>query len=94
VVSCSEDEPGRLTHCTIQVLFAKLGVIEGSVCGAAWTEIDCGQTNNQDLKDGAIPVPASFAAVKPVECRPIRLTQTFKNHYDLDGVWLIRAKKS
>jgi hypothetical protein len=68
----------RPTHYTIRAALVKSWVVEGSLDGASWTEIDR-QRNNQDFK-GWRAAMASFAVSKPAECRFIRLTQTDKNH--------------
>jgi hypothetical protein len=87
---CSKNEPGqwvcwafhlervRITHYTMQcgIRSPKSWVIECSLDGEAWTEIDR-KTNNADLK-------ASFAVANSVECRFIRLTQTGKRHWGDD----------
>jgi hypothetical protein len=90
----SKDEPGQWvcwdfremrvqpTHYTIDAGFLKSWVVEGSLDGKSWTEIDQ-QTNNQDFKDWET---ASFAVSRPVECRFIRLTQTDENHDDDDSL--------
>jgi hypothetical protein len=57
----------------------KSWVVEDSLDGKSWTEIDR-QTNNQDFYVGY--ATASFAVSNPGECRFIRLTQTGKNHED------------
>jgi hypothetical protein len=84
----SKNEPGqwvcwdfrerrvRPTHYTIRGWDLKSWVVEGSLDGRSWTEIDR-QTDNQDFKDGNT---VSFAVSNPAEFRFIRLTQTCKNH--------------
>jgi hypothetical protein len=79
----SNDEPGqwicwdfremrvRPTHYTIWAAWLKSWVVEGSLDGESWTEIDR-QTNNQDF---------SFAVSNPAGCRFIRLTQTDGPHW-------------
>jgi hypothetical protein len=98
----SEDAPGqwvcwdfremrvRPTHYTLWALSLKSWVVEGSLDGSSWTEIDR-QTNNKDFKSWARDNQkfldwhtASFALSKPAEFRFIRLTQTRKNHWDED----------
>jgi hypothetical protein len=64
------------THYTIKSSCLKSWVIESSLDGETWTELDR-QTNNDDFRDLNI---ASFAVSKSGECRFIRLTQTGKNH--------------
>jgi hypothetical protein len=85
----SNDEPGqwvcwdfremrvRPTHYIITAPWLKSWVVEGSLDGKRWTEIDR-QTNNQDFKE--LRNTASFAVSKSAECRFIRLTQTDKRH--------------
>jgi hypothetical protein len=91
----SDDEPGqwvcwdfremrvRPTHYALSALFLKSWVVEGSMDGVSWWEIDR-QTDNQvfamnptDEFNGDDP---SFAVSNPAECRCIRLTQTDKGH--------------
>jgi hypothetical protein len=67
----------RPTHYTIRTYCLKSWVVEGSLDGENWTEIDR-QTNNQDFKDGWNR--ASFPILRPTECRFIRLTQTGKRY--------------
>jgi hypothetical protein len=87
--SWSKDEPGQWvcwdfhglrvnpTHYTIYSPHLKSWVIEGSLDGEAWIEIDQ-KTDNDDL---AFNVEiGSFACSKWAECRFIRLTQTGTNH--------------
>jgi hypothetical protein len=91
----SKDEPGQLvcwdfremcvrsTHYTIRAFYLKLWVVEGSLDGSNWTEMDR-KTNNLDFDDDLYWNKkwntASFAVSKPVEFRFIRLTQTDKRH--------------
>jgi hypothetical protein len=72
----------RPTHYTIRSYWLKSWVIESSLDGEGWTEIDR-KTNNQDFKAHAWET-ASFAVSKSAECRFIRLTQTGKRHYPDD----------
>jgi hypothetical protein len=84
----SKNEPGqwicwdfrkmrvRLTHYTLCTSLTKSWVIEGSLDGRSWTEIDH-RTNNWDFERGGT---AAFAASYPAEVRFIRLTQTGKIH--------------
>jgi hypothetical protein len=67
----------RPTHYTIEGWLLKSWVVESSLDGEAWTEIDR-KTDNQDFIFGWMT--ASFAVSKPAECRFIRLTQTVKRH--------------
>jgi hypothetical protein len=55
-------------------------VVESSLDGESWTEIDR-KRDNDDFKDWGT---ASFVLSKSAECRFIRLTQTGKNHYPAD----------
>jgi hypothetical protein len=87
----SKNEPGqwicwdfhemrvRPTHYTIKSWFLKSLVVDRSLDGEAWTEIDR-QTNNEDFNSDWW-VTASFAVAKSAECRFIRLTQTGKSHW-------------
>jgi hypothetical protein len=52
-------------------------VVESSLDGEAWTEIDR-KKNNENFRQGWDR--ASFAVSKSTECRFIRVTQTGKNH--------------
>jgi hypothetical protein len=73
----------RPTHYAIEARYLKSWVVEGSLDGESWAEIDR-KTNNQDFKD-VCNTPA-FAVSKPAECRFIRLSQT-DNHLGND--WLV-----
>jgi hypothetical protein len=87
-----ENEPGqwicwdfhamrvRPDHGTIKSRFSRLKswVVESSLNGKTWTEIDR-QTDNYVLKDAMM---ATFAVSNSAECRLIRLTQTGINHYE------------
>jgi hypothetical protein len=64
----------RPTHYTICTYSLKSWVVEGSLDGRSWTEIDR-QTDNQDFKSTNT---ASFAVSNPAKFRFIRLTQTGK----------------
>jgi hypothetical protein len=89
----SKNEPGqwvcwdfhdmrvRLTHYAIKGYCLKSWVIERSLDGETWTEIDR-KTDNEDFLDfGCGWRPASFAVSNSAECRFIRLTtQTSKRH--------------
>jgi prefoldin subunit 5 len=69
----------RPTHYTIQMYSnMKSWVVEGSLDGSRWTEIDR-PTDNQDFK-GNRRDTASFAVSNAVEFRFIRLTQTGEDH--------------
>jgi hypothetical protein len=86
---CSQSEPGqwvcwdfrkmraRPTHYTVKCYSLKSWVVESSLDGKAWTEIDR-KTDSEDFKAGWRT--ASFAVSKSAECRFIRLTQTGKRH--------------
>jgi hypothetical protein len=87
----SQNEPGqwvcwdfremrvRPTHYLIESTFIQSWVVEGSLDGSTWAEIDR-QTNNQDFHPGVgFPRPL-FAVSKPAKFRFIRLAQTDKNH--------------
>jgi hypothetical protein len=69
------------THYTIRIQGLKSWVVESSLTGKAWTEIDR-KTDNEDFKDGL--ETASFAVSNAAKCRFIRLTQTGKNHNEND----------
>jgi hypothetical protein len=71
------------THYTIRSGWLKSWVVESSLDGDAWTEIDR-KTDNRDLKGS--PWRASFAVCRSAECRFIRLTQTGKNHKGHDNL--------
>jgi hypothetical protein len=75
----------RPTHYTIKAGYLKSWVVEGSLDGESWTEIDR-QTNNQYFNGRY--APASFAVSNPAECRFIRLTQTDKRHDNYDSLLL------
>jgi hypothetical protein len=77
----------RPTHYTINGYKPKSWLLEGSLDGQKWTEIDR-QTNRRDFWDGWNT--ASFAASDLAEVRFIRLTQTDKRHGDFDSL-LLRA---
>jgi hypothetical protein len=81
----SKNEPGQwicwdfremrvsLTHYTLWTWYQKSWVVEGSLDGKSWTEIDR-RTDNQVFK--ADWTTASFAVSCSAECRFVRLTQT------------------
>jgi hypothetical protein len=58
-------------------------VVESSLDGEAWTEIDR-KTDNEDMKGWR--ARASFAVSKSAECRFIRLAQTGKKHFGNDSL--------
>jgi hypothetical protein len=64
------------THYTIEGYFLKSWVVEGSLKGKNWTEIDR-HTDNPDFRGGLHT--ASFAVSNPVESRFIRLSQIDTN---------------
>jgi hypothetical protein len=92
----SKNEPGqwicwdfgemrvRPTHYTIWTNGLKSWVVEGSLDGRSWTVIDR-QTDKQAFKNVNL---VSFAVQTPAEFRFIRLTQTDKNHYGGDDLYL------
>jgi hypothetical protein len=85
---CSKNEPGQWicwdfhqmrvcpTHYTIRNCCLKSWVVESSLDGLNWTEIDR-KTDNNDMLDIE---RASFAVSNSAECRFLRLTQTGANH--------------
>jgi hypothetical protein len=68
----------RPTHYTITTRKLQSWVVESSLDGEAWTEIDR-KTGNQDFRaeDWAT---VSYGLWNPAECRFIRLTQTGQKH--------------
>jgi hypothetical protein len=68
----------RQTHYMIRSYrkYLKSWVVESSLDGETWTEIDR-KTDNNDFIDSET---ASFAVLNSPECRFIRLTQTGENH--------------
>jgi hypothetical protein len=90
----SRDEPGqwicwnfhelrvRPTHYTLHSNGLKSWVVESSLDGEAWTEIDR-KTDNQDFNVYRWET-ASFAVSKSAEGRFIRLTQTDQSHLGFD----------
>jgi hypothetical protein len=92
-VFASGDEPGqwicwdfhemriRPTHYTLKAGYLKSWVVEGSVDGENWMELDR-ETDNEDFRGRWNIV--SFAVSNPIESRLIRLTQTDPNHCDGD----------
>jgi hypothetical protein len=97
---CSKDERGqwvcwefqesfiRPTHYTVRSSndnYLKSWLVEGSMNGPKWTELD--QRKNDTHLKGAFAVH-SFDVESPVECRFLRLTQTGKNHSDEDHLGL------
>jgi uncharacterized coiled-coil protein SlyX len=97
----SKDEPGqwicwdfhemrvRLTHYVIFCVLLKSWVIELSLDGLNWTEIDR-KTDNEDFKQEDEVV--SFAVSNSAECRFIRLTQTDKRHDGLDYLFIMAVE--
>jgi hypothetical protein len=74
----------RLTHYTLWTAYLKSWVVEGSLDGARWTEIDR-QTDNQDFtgRNGIYDHDwntASFRVSRAADFRLIRLKQTDQNH--------------
>jgi hypothetical protein len=96
---CSQDDPGqwvrwdfgemrlRPTHYTVKADYLKSWVVEGSVDGKNWAEIDR-QTDNQDFKDASTSIAVSFAVRVSREFRFIRLTQIDENHWGGDQLVL------
>jgi hypothetical protein len=102
----SQNEPGqwvvwdfrgmrvRLTHYTVWAQYLKAWVLEGSLDGSRWTEIDW-QTNGvfkpyigarKTQMPGGVPFhERSIAVANPGEFRFIRLTQTEKNNRGRSG---------
>jgi hypothetical protein len=74
----------RPTPYEINTYRLKSWVVEGSLDGENWTEIDL-QTDNQDFKCWN---KVSFVVSNPVESRFIRLTPTDENHYGGDHLYL------
>jgi hypothetical protein len=58
----------------------KAWVLQGTVDGANWTQLDS-RENNTDFPNDRQFYCASFQTARTVECRFIRLWQTAKNHY-------------
>jgi hypothetical protein len=72
----------RPTNYAIRGSYLKSWVLESSLDGSAWAELDR-KVDNQDLSgDGT----ASFVVPKSLESRFIRLTQTGKNHQGSDAL--------
>jgi hypothetical protein len=67
----------RVTHYTLWAARAQSWIVEGSLDGDKWTEIDW-RKNNQDFR--AYYNTASFTAARPAEYRFIRLTQIGPRH--------------
>jgi hypothetical protein len=69
------------THYTIRASCLKSWVIEGSLDGRNWKEIDR-QMDTQHFNTAVLakPMTASFSASHPVKCRFIRLTQIGERH--------------
>jgi hypothetical protein len=77
----------RPTHYTIKAFRLQSWVVQRSMDGKAWKEIDR-KTNSWDFRLGW--AMASFAVSKLAECRFIRLTQTGKR-YDANGYLSMKA---
>jgi hypothetical protein len=92
----SEDEPGqwicwdfggmrvRPTHYTLWARYLISWVVEGSLDGMRWTEMDR-HTGSKDFT--ASWNRGSFALANSMECRFIRLTQTSKNQSGHDQLF-------
>jgi hypothetical protein len=78
----------RPAHYTIQAEWLKSWLVEGSLDGSSWTEIDR-RTDNQDFKN---ITTASFAVSNRAEFRFIRLTQTDKTHSGYDYLILFAVE--
>jgi hypothetical protein len=99
---CSENAPDQWvcwdfrdmrvcpTHYTLTGYRLKSWVLEQSLDGQTWTEIDW-QTGNQDFA-GDRWTTASFAVSSPAACRFIRLTQTGPRHDGADWFSLKAAE--
>jgi uncharacterized coiled-coil protein SlyX len=74
----------RPTHYTIRSAWLISWVVESSLDGEAWTEIDR-KTDNEDFTHWSA---ASYAVSKSAECRFIRLTQTGKRHNGDDHLFI------
>jgi hypothetical protein len=74
------------THYTIKGVDLKTWVLEGSLDGANWTEIDR-QTDNWDFY-GINARTGSFSVSRSLKCRFIRLTQIAKNGSARDDLFL------
>jgi hypothetical protein len=68
----------HLTHYTFSCCQLKSWIVEGSLDGESWAEIDR-HTDNQDFNDRSWQT-ASFSVSRPMQLRFIRLTQTGKRH--------------
>jgi hypothetical protein len=80
----------RPTHYTIGSSSLKSWVVESSLDGEAWTEIDR-KMDNEDFKKASWKDPAktvSFAVSKLAECRFIQLTHTGKGHDGKDDLFI------
>jgi hypothetical protein len=85
----SKDEPGqwvcwdfremriRPTQYTVEAKYLKSWVLEGSLDGVSWTEMNR-QAFNWDFENRWNR--ASFTVSAPMECRFVRLTQINQNH--------------
>jgi hypothetical protein len=95
---CTKNEPGqwfccdfhemrvRPTHYTIRIVQIKSWVVEGSLDGETWTEMD----RKTDSKDFVFALPTvSFAISNSAECRFIRLTQTDKRCDGKDWLYIL-----
>jgi hypothetical protein len=86
---CSQNEPDQwvcwdfrerrllLTHYALRALLLGSWVMEGSLDGENWTEIDR-QTDHRAFRD--LPETTAFTVSNPAECSFIRLTQTYRNY--------------
>jgi hypothetical protein len=69
----------------VKAVLLKSWIVEGSVDDKIWREFDR-QTDNEDFRRDGTNV--SFVCQKPGAFRLIRLTQTDKNHGDVDTLGL------
>jgi hypothetical protein len=72
------------THYTIKAVDLMSWLVEGSVDGESWVEIDR-RTGNRDF---SVEKTASFPVSASPECRLIRVTQTEPDRVGWDNMWL------
>jgi hypothetical protein len=78
----------RPTHYTMNALGLNSWVVEASLDGENWTEIDR-KTNRQVFSPFGV---GSFTIMNPEECRFIRLTQNEKTFDSHDFLWLFAVE--
>jgi hypothetical protein len=78
----------NLARYQLRAVWLKSWVIEGSLDGANWVEID----RRTDTLDFKAKNTVWFAVAKAVDCRFIRLTQTGKRHDGRDYLFVIAAE--